>query len=186
MPNVTLDQIGILTKSAEKLQNLDPAVEKKFPGIKKLLEEIYDTDPSRTSLEAFVELVKRCAESIKDVEKFKATIKPVLVSAYASAKGELLGKDAKLCQALAAVAGGAKGRTGPKEKDVEEYNHIHVGGFANDNLLFEVKSRVVLGRLDFHLETGLNDAKKKRIKQVAGRSGSKVQLQVLDDEVVEV
>jgi len=185
MPNVTNEQIAVLLKSAGKLEDIPPAIEKKFPAIKQLLDDIHDMDPSRTSVDDFTKQLKKCSELIKDVEKAKAAYKPVIVKAYTAARNELIGKDAKVCQALAAVVRGDKGRTGPKEKDVEQYNHIHIGGNANDNLLFKVQSRVVLGRLKFHLEKGLNDGKKKQIKNVAGRSGATIELTAVDGEVTE-
>jgi hypothetical protein len=185
MPNVTLAQIATLTKVAEKLEKLEPEVEKKFPGIKKLLEDVYDTDPSRTTVEDYAELAKKVAESVKEVEKFRSTIKEITVKAVSAAKNELLGKDAKLAQALAMVARGDKGRTGPKAEGVKQYNHIHIGGNAKSNLLFQPATKLVLGVLDFHLETGLSDSNKKKIKDVAARSGGTVTLKIDGDAVVE-
>ena len=71
MPNVTLEQIGKLTAVAEKLEKLEPPIAKKFPGTKKLLEKVYDTDPSRTSLTEFANLTKKVAKYVKDVEKLR-------------------------------------------------------------------------------------------------------------------
>jgi hypothetical protein len=115
----------------------------------------------------------------------EALSKEVTVKAVSGAKAELVGKDKGLAQALTMVARGEKGRAGPKEEGVKQYNHIHVGGNAQVNLLFQPASKLVLGVLGFHLEKGLDKGKIDKIKKVASRSGSTITLKINDDTVSE-
>lgn len=120
----------------------------------------------------------------KAVDKEVATLKnEITVQAVSSAEGELLVNDKKLAQALKMVARGDKGRSGPVEAGVKKYNHIHVGGNANDNLLFQPAKKLILGTLNFHLEAGNSKSQKAKIKSVAGRSGSKITLAINGDVI---
>lgn len=65
-----------------------------------------------------------------------------------------------------AVFTGVAGRTGP----TPDRNHMHVGGEAGENLLFTPSVRVIQGAVDFHMQNGLDAAKKKKIAQIEGRS----------------
>ena len=113
-------------------------------------------------------------------EQEEATSDVITVECYSKARNELIGTDAKLAQALKMVARGEKGRSGPKVDGAKQFKHIHIGGVATDNLLFQANSDggVVLGRIDFHMHIALNKAEKKRIKDVAGRSGTTVTLTI--------
>ena len=118
-------------------------------------------------------------------EQEEATSNVIAVECYSKARNskarnELIGTDAKLAQALKMVARGEKGRSGPKVDGAKQFKHIHIGGGGTDNLLFQANSDggVVLGRIDFHMQNALNKAEKKRIKDVAGRSGTTVTLTI--------
>ncbi|MBC7477131.1 MAG: hypothetical protein H7317_03440 [Pseudorhodobacter sp.] len=126
------------------------------------------------------------AKTAKVVAAEQAAAKlAVKVKVVSAAKSECLIKDKKMAQALKMVASGTKGRAGPAEKDVKEYNHIHIGGNARYNLLFQPGKKLVLGTLDFHLDTSCSDAQKKEIKKVAARSGGTVTLVISGDEITE-
>ena len=77
-------------------------------------------------------------------------------------------RDKKLAQALKMGARGDKGRAGPKENGIKEYNHIHVGGNAKYNLLFQPNNKLILGTLNFHLDSSNSDLKKREIKKGRG------------------
>ncbi|MEO6298440.1 MAG: hypothetical protein ABIV25_13165 [Paracoccaceae bacterium] len=109
----------------------------------------------------------------------------VKVKVVSAAKSECLIKDKKMAQALKMVADGTKGRAGPADKDTKEYNHIHIGGNAKYNLLFQPGKKLVLGTLNFHLDSTCSDSQKKEIKKVAGRSGGTVTLVISGDEISE-
>jgi hypothetical protein len=131
-------------------------------------------------------LIADVGTTAKVVEKEKAAQgKELTVKAVAAAKGELLVKDAKLAQALAMVARGEKGRAGPKQEGVKQYSHIHVGGNAMENLLFQPANKLVLGVLKFHLENGLDKGKKDKIKNVASRSGATITLKIDGNDISE-
>ena len=102
---------------------------------------------------------------------------------FSAAKAEILVKDKKLAQAVGIMARGDNGRAGPKEKGIDQYNHIHIGGNAKWNLLFDVKTRVILGTIDFHIDKKNSDSEKEKVKAVAGRSGSKVTLYLKGDAI---
>jgi hypothetical protein len=131
-------------------------------------------------------LAASVAKTAKVIAKEKESIEnEVTVKAVSAAKSELVGKDKGMAQALTMVARGEKGRAGPKEEGVKQYNHIHIGGNAQSNLLFQPGSKLVLGVLDFHLEKGLDKGKIDKIKKVASRSGSAIILKINDDTVSE-
>ena len=90
-----------------------------------------------------------------------------------------------MAQALKMVADGTKGRAGPADKDIKEYNHIHIGGNANYNLLFQPGKKLVLGTLDFHLDNSCSESQKKEIKKVAARGGGTVTLVISGDDITE-
>ncbi len=106
------------------------------------------------------------------------------VEVVAAAESEIVGKDKKLAQALKMVARGDKGRSGPKESGIKKYSHIHVGGNARYNLLFQPAKKLVLGTLNFHLDSSNSDSQKKNIKTVAGRGGSKITVAIRGDKIV--
>ena len=88
------------------------------------------------------------------------------------AKELLKSKALKLDQALEMVAIGERGRSGPADKDVEKYSHIHIGGNAKQNLVFQPAKKLVLGILQFHLDTKCSKEEKLEIKAMAARKGS--------------
>ncbi|MDE1463097.1 hypothetical protein [Spartinivicinus poritis] len=66
------------------------------------------------------------------------------------------------------VFGGSTGRSSPDYSDVF---HLHVGGNAQDNLIFKNHggTYLFLGVIPFHMERGLSSSKKERIKKVHDR-----------------
>jgi hypothetical protein len=140
-----------------------------------------DYKASRKLITGLMGLVEK---TTKMVAKEQADAKnEVTIDAVTAAESELVGTDKKLAQALKAVARGDKGRAGPKEKGIDEYNHIHIGGNAKSNLLFQPGKKLVLGILSFHLDSGNNDQEKAKIKKVAGRGGGKITLVINGDDI---
>ena len=131
-----------------------------------------------TGLMALIEKAEKMA--VKEAAEAKSEI---TIEAVATAKDELIGTDKKLAQALKAVARGDKGRAGPKDAEIDEYNHIHIGGNAKSNLVFQPAKKLILGTLNFHLDSTNNKAEKAKIKKVAGRGGGKITLVINGDEV---
>lgn len=177
---------ALIEKQQDIYDRITAQIEKFESGVKKKPLELPDEKAYRDRRKDVTTLLADVASVEKVVAKEEAaTDKEVKVKAVSAAKNELLGKDAKLAQALTKVARGEKGRTGPKQDGVEQYNHIHIGGNANKNLLFQPGNKLVLGVLEFHLEKGLSDSNKHKIKTVAARSGSAITLRISGDEVLE-
>lgn len=178
---------GDFTKLKDVCEKITPQVAKFGKGLTEKPPVFPPEDDYKKRRADVTALATAVAKVAKAVAKEKEAIKDeVTVKAYSSAKSELTGKHKGLAQALTMVARGEKGRSGPKVDGVKEYNHIHIGGDAQHNLLFQVGSRVVLGTLEFHLEKGLDDGKKKQIEKVAKRSGATVLLKVGADNNVSV
>ena len=69
---------------------------------------------------------------------------------------QIVGRDAKMAQALRMVfKNTADGRSAPGTSNV---NHIHVGGIGTKNLLFDSRTRTVLGVIDAHMDRGMRDS----------------------------
>jgi len=106
----------------------------------------------------------------------------VTVKVVGAAKDEILGKDKALAQALSAVARGDKGRSSPKTDDLPALYHIHIGGNASDNLVFNPSKKLILGRIPFHMDKTMNDSKKAKVKKVCERSSGTFTALVLNKE----
>ncbi len=100
-----------------------------------------------------------------------------------SAENEIVINDKKMAQALKAVARGDKGRTGPKDDELPEFNHIHIGGNAKWNLLFNPKSKLVLRDSRFSHDSEMSDSQKAKVKKVAKRAGSKITVVIDGDDI---
>ena len=176
-----------IQKQQADFKKIQAQIEKFEDGLGKKPVELPDEKAYKDRRKDVTKLIADLSSTAKAVEKEIASApKEVTIKAVTAAKGELLGKDAALAQALSKVARGEKGRTGPKGDDVEQFNHIHIGGNANKNLLFRPGSKLVLGVLEFHLEKGISDSNKKKIKTVANRSGGPIILKISGDEVQDV
>lgn len=163
------------------------------PRIDKFAKEITLKPPIFADETAYGAVRKLLTAVMADLAKAAKTVaaeqeaakKAVKVKVVSAAKAECLIKDKKMAQALKMVADGTKGRAGPAEKDIKEYNHIHIGGNAKYNLLFQPGKKLVLGTLDFHLDSSCSEAQKKEIKKVAARSGGTVTLVISGDDISE-
>lgn len=142
-----------------------------------------DYKPRRKEVTAMTALAGKVDKMVK--KEISEAKNEVTVQCVAAAKSELVGKDKKLAQALMMVARGDKGRSGPKEADIKEYNHIHIGGNAKYNLLFQPAKKLVLGTLNFHLDSSNSKSEKENIKKIAKRSGGAVTLKINGDMVAE-
>jgi len=136
-----------------------------------------DYKKCRTLLTKIIGAIVKTEKAVSK-EKFDDGDEVTEVQCVSAARSELLGSDAKLAQALIMVATGVKGRTGPKQKGVPRYNHIHIGGNAKYNLLFQPNNGLVLGTINFHIDKSNNDQQQEEVKAVATRSGSKTTLKV--------
>jgi hypothetical protein len=146
-----------------------------------ILADESDYKNCRKILTNIVKFVQKTAKAVSN--EASAAKNEITVQAVSSAEKELLIRDKKLAQALKAVARGDKGRTGPKADGVKQYNHIHIGGNAKDNLLFRPGKKLVLGTLGFHLDSSNSKSEIAKITKVASRSGSKVTLAINGDVI---
>jgi hypothetical protein len=110
----------------------------------------------------------------------------VTIKVVSSAKKEVLIRSEKMAQALRMVATGQAGRGAPKIDGVPECQHIHVGGNAKENLLFKKTGPVVLGVIDFHIESSNNKQQKEQVQKVAKRSGATITLRIDGKDISEV
>lgn len=115
---------------------------------------------------------KEAAEKKKDVE----------IQCIASAKGDFIGGNTQkaMCAALKTALAN-RGRTGPKKDGVDEFLHIHVAG-SKVNVLH--RKKVLLGTVDFHIDSGNNKQQIKAVEKVAKASGSKVTLIIGADNII--
>ncbi len=105
----------------------------------------------------------------------------VVGEAHIDAAPQLKGTDKLLAKALRSVFAGTGGGRSSPDSSLE---HIHIGGVANRNLVFDPASRVVLGIVDFHMESGMNKGQKKQVENVEGRlGGTTTKLQVRGNTV---
>ena len=178
------DSAPVIAKLQAEYDKLKPAVDR-FVRDLTLKPPIFATDTdyiaSRKLNTALLGLIGKAEKMV--VKEAAEAKNEITIDAVATAKEELIGTDKKLAQALKAVARGDKGRAGPKDDDIAEYNHIHIGGNAKSNLLFQHGKKLILGTLAFHLDSTNNKAEKLKIKKVAGRSGGKITLVINGDEV---
>lgn len=135
----------------------------------------------RKDLTGLTAVLAKVAKSV--AAEVVAAKSEIIVEAVSAAESELVINDKKLAQALKAVARGDKGRAGPKEDGIKEYNHIHVGGNAKYNLLFQPGKKLVLGTIDFHIDSDNSKAQKEKVKKVAGRAGGKIKIAISGDTI---
>jgi len=173
-----------VTKLQDTFKRVYPQIEKfardaaRDPAI---LADEADYKNSRKNLTNIIKFVQKTAKAV--AQEVATVKKEITVQAVSAAEGELLVNDKKLAQALKMVARGDKGRSGPAEDGIKKYNHIHVGGNAKDNLLFQPGKKLILGTLNFHLDSSNSKSQKAKIKAVAGRGGSKITLAINNDVI---
>ncbi|OIQ29475.1 MAG: hypothetical protein BM562_11020 [Alphaproteobacteria bacterium MedPE-SWcel] len=140
-----------------------------------------DYKKRRKELTKLIQIIDKTKKAVaKEIASAK---KEITVKAVSASESELVISDKKMEQALKAVARGDRGRAGPKEAGIKEYNHIHIGGNARFNLLFQPQTKLVLGTIGFHIESTNSKQQKDRVKKVAGRTGSKITLVIGDDGI---
>lgn len=178
------DSAPVIEKLQGQYDKLKPAVDRFVRDLTLKPPLFADEDDYKASRKLNTGLMGLIEKAEKMVTKEVAEAKnEITIEAVASAKDELIGTDKKLAQALKAVARGDKGRAGPKDDDIDEYNHIHIGGNAKSNLVFQPGKKLILGILSFHLDSTNNKAEKAKIKKVAGRSGGKITLVINGDDI---
>ncbi len=178
------DSAPVIEKLQGQYDKLKPAVDRFVRDLTLKPPLFADEDDYKASRKLNTGLMGLIEKAEKMVTKEVAEAKnEITIDAVASAKDELIGTDKKLAQALKAVARGDKGRAGPKDDDIDEYNHIHIGGNAKSNLVFQPGKKLILGILSFHLDSTNNKAEKAKIKKVAGRSGGKITLVINGDDI---
>lgn len=175
-----------LDKLADLFGKLDPRIQK---FVRKLAEAppVYpDEDEyklARKLLTAVMANLPKVAKLVEADKKLAAAgpltfkIDPEAVKELAKFKGNA----GDLLQALAMVARGEPGRSGPKQDGIDKYSHIHIGGKAKMNLLFRPAKSLVLGYLGFHLQKDAPKEEKEAIQNVASRSGAPKNFYVDDD-----
>lgn len=178
------DSAPVIEKLQAQYDKLKPAVDRFVRDLTLKPPLFADEDDYKASRKLNTGLMSLIEKAEKMVVKEAAEAKnEITIEAVATAKDELIGIDKKLAQALKAVARGDKGRAGPKDDDIDEYNHIHIGGNAKSNLVFQPGKKLILGVLSFHLDSTNNKAEKAKIKKVAGRGGGKITLVINGDDI---
>ncbi len=82
---------------------------------------------------------------------------------------EIVVNDAALAGALRMVFNGtAGGRTSPNNRAI---NHIHIGGNANYNLLFNNQTNVALGTVQFHMDANMTGGQRNTVTTIEARDG---------------
>ena len=99
---------------------------------------------------------------------------------HADAVSEIAGSDAVLAKAVTMVFNqSARGRTAPGTTNV---NHIHVGGNAQLNLLFDAVSYTVLGLVNGHMEKNMPSSVRNEADKVTKRFGGKSVAMMIDGD----
>lgn len=99
-----------------------------------------------------------------------------------AAVDDLVGKDPDLAGAVRMVFNKtAKGRTAPGTTSV---NHIHVGGNAQLNLLFDTVTYTVLGLVNGHMEKGMSPTVSNEANRVMQRLGTTTVTLVVEDVTI--
>ena len=175
---------AVIGKVADKFKLIQPQIEKFDREIKEKPPRFPEDGAYRDRRKDVTALLALLPKIAKQVALEQAQAKSgVSISVVSAAENEIVIKDKKLAQALKAVARGDKGRTGPKDGDLPEFNHIHIGGNAKWNLLFNPKNKVVYGTVDFHIDSGMAKSQQEKVKKVAKRSGGKITVIVNGDDI---
>lgn len=181
-----------LDKSAPIVADIKAKFDRVYPQFQKFARDaarspmiLVEEDVYKKARKILTNMIKVTQKVGRVVAKEEADVKSeITVDVVSAAESEILVNDKKLAQALKMVARGNSGRSGPKEDGIKEYSHIHVGGNAKYNLLFQPAKKLILGTLNFHLDSSNSDSQKKKIKKVAGRSGGKMTMAIRGDEII--
>lgn len=113
-------------------------------------------------------------KAIADLEpKATAAAKVLIGLVHPDALDEVNTGDANMAQSLRMIFGNtATGRTAP---GIGGVNYIHVGGNAQENIVFDITGAdyVVLGVVDGHMDGTMSPSVKIMATKVAGRKSSK-------------
>lgn len=103
-------------------------------------------------------------------------------SIHRDAVSGIEGTDRLMAQAVAMVFNGtATGRTAPGTGGV---NHIHVGGNAQLNLLFDTATSTVLGVVNGHMDRTMSPSVRQEAERVSQRRGGPaVRMRVMDSAI---
>jgi hypothetical protein len=102
---------------------------------------------------------------------------------HTEAMGEIEGHDKVLAKAVTMVFNkSARGRSAPGTTNV---NHIHVGGNAQLNLLFDTVSYTVLGLVNGHMDKNMSPSVSNQATKVSQRyAGSSVSMVIDGDNIM--
>ncbi|WP_293935615.1 hypothetical protein [Iodobacter sp.] len=109
-------------------------------------------------------------------------IEQYLGQVHQQAVAEIEGSDAQMAQAVRMVFNKtADGRSAPGTSGI---NHIHVGGNAQLNLLFDLASATILGVVNGHMDGQMKPAiRTESIKVASRKGGATVQMKVSGNAV---
>ncbi len=100
--------------------------------------------------------------------------------AHPAAAGEIEGNDAAMAATVTMIFNRtASGRTSPGTSGI---NHLHVGGNANQNVLFDAATYVIYGVVNAHMEGALGN-EQFRVMSRKTQGGAPVAMRVLGDAV---
>lgn len=182
--NATSPSKAPVEKLSQAFNRILPQIEKFERDVKREPPIYADEDDYKLRRKDMTALMSVLPKLLKAVGAEQASAKAgISLQAAAAAENEIVINDKKMAQALKAVARGDKGRTGPKDDELPEFNHIHIGGNAKWNLLFNPKSKLVYGTVDFHIDSSMSESQKAKVKKVAKRSGSKITVVIDGDDI---
>ncbi|MDA1265779.1 MAG: hypothetical protein O2816_11925 [Planctomycetota bacterium] len=102
---------------------------------------------------------------------------------HLEAVAEISGNDKVLAGAVRMVFNRtAKGRSAPGTTNV---NHIHVGGNAQLNLLFDSISYTVLGLVNGHMDSKMKTSIRNEADKVAQRFGGQTKTMLIDGDTIQ-
>ena len=181
-----------LSKSAPLVTDIRGKFDRVYPQFKKFARDaarspkiLVEEDVYKKARKILTNMIKVTQKVGRVVAKEAADVKnEITLEVVGPAESEIVVQDKKLIQALKMVARGDKGRSGTIERGVPENCHIHVGGNAKYNLLFQPGKKLILGTINFHIESSNSDSQKKKVIKVAKRSGGKFTIAIRGDEIV--
>ncbi len=132
----------------------------------KISEAIRSKFPDRITEDNIAWVASEVGTPYGNVMKPEMPVEGLVVTA---ARSEVEGNDPAMAQAVRMVfAGTATGRSAPGTTGI---NHIHVGGNAQLNLLFDTASGVVLGVVNGHMDKGMSPSVRSQADKVMSRRG---------------
>ncbi len=181
-----------LNKSAPLVADIRGKFDRVYPQFQKFARDaarspmiLVDEDVYKKARKILTNMIKVTQKVGKAVAKEAADVKnEITLEVVGAAENEIVVQDKKLIQALKMVARGNNGRSGPIERGVPENCHIHVGGNAKYNLMFQPGKKLILGTINFHIDSSNSDSQTKKVIKVAKRGGSKFTIAIRGDEIV--